>query len=166
MVTHPDARVQAVLEQMREAESQQAIDRLRLVHATSPKAVYILSNIPLDIDVDELLTWSEMMSGSRLRQAWERSGGVLPLEPVWLATNFPQLWKSPAAAKQDVRGAFKKDGFPNTISIRKTILSKFEYKKMSQRRWSVCLSSDSDPALVASKLIALLNERVNVKSSQ
>jgi len=32
VVVHPDQRVQAVHEQLREHESQQAIDRLRLVH--------------------------------------------------------------------------------------------------------------------------------------
>src|SRR5574337_201002 len=36
---HPDARVQAVLEQIRECESTQAIDRLRLVHSPDTKLV-------------------------------------------------------------------------------------------------------------------------------
>jgi len=42
---HPDARVQAVVEQSREAEMLQAIDRLRLIHTKRRKTVYILCSI-------------------------------------------------------------------------------------------------------------------------
>lgn len=51
---HPDPRVQAVLEQIREAESLQAIDRLRLIFNDERKHVWILCNIPLDLPVDVL----------------------------------------------------------------------------------------------------------------
>ena len=37
---HPDERVQAVVEMYREAETMQAIDRLRLIHNPTPKNVY------------------------------------------------------------------------------------------------------------------------------
>jgi hypothetical protein len=58
---HPDPRVQALLEQAREAEILQAIDRLRLVHNAEPKSVYILCSIPLpDIEIDRLVTWEEL----------------------------------------------------------------------------------------------------------
>jgi hypothetical protein len=39
---HPDPRVQAVVEQGREAEMLPAIDRLRLIHGERRKTVYIL----------------------------------------------------------------------------------------------------------------------------
>jgi hypothetical protein len=55
---HPDPRVQAVVEQPREAEMLQAIDRLRLIHTEKRKTVYILCSVPLDIPVDELVTWN------------------------------------------------------------------------------------------------------------
>ena len=42
---HPDRRVQAVVEQVREAEMLQAIDRLRLIHSHQKKTVVILCNI-------------------------------------------------------------------------------------------------------------------------
>lgn len=99
VVRHPDPRVQAILEQLREGESQQAIDRLRLVHAATPKRVYLLSNIALDIDVDQVVTWDEMMNGGgRIEQAWNTLQGVMPLAPAWLATQFPHLWKTVDAA--------------------------------------------------------------------
>lgn len=51
---HPDPRVQAIVEQPREAEMLQAIDRLRLVHSEIRKTVYILCNIPL---ASQLMSW-------------------------------------------------------------------------------------------------------------
>jgi len=78
---HLDRRVQAVVEQTREAEMVQAIDRLRLIHSTREKAVFILCNIPLDIPVDELVTWRELAGDGRLaktlqackEEGWMRS---------------------------------------------------------------------------------------------
>jgi hypothetical protein len=57
---HPDPRVQAVVEQGREAEMVQAIDRLRLIHTEKRKTVYILCSIPLDLPIDELVTWRQL----------------------------------------------------------------------------------------------------------
>jgi hypothetical protein len=73
---HPDPRVQAVLEQEREAEMWQAIDRLRL-------------NIP----VDELVTWKQLIGDRRLSDApaecdakgWDAP----PLAPWELSRLFP-----------------------------------------------------------------------------
>jgi len=62
---HPDRRVQAVVEQIREAEMLQAIDRLRLIHSPRKKTVVILCNIPLDIPVDELVTWRQLARDGR-----------------------------------------------------------------------------------------------------
>ena len=44
VLVHPDPRVQAVIEQVRERETAQAIDRLRLIHRTVPARVIVLSN--------------------------------------------------------------------------------------------------------------------------
>lgn len=57
---HPDARIQRVLELVRENEMVQASDRLRLIHAKQEKRVIILCSIPLDITVDELRTLDEL----------------------------------------------------------------------------------------------------------
>ena len=54
-----DLRLQAVTRQLRECETLQAIDRLRLIHNkkanNAKKTVLILSNVPLDIDVDQIM---------------------------------------------------------------------------------------------------------------
>jgi hypothetical protein len=101
---HPDRRVQAVVEQAREAEMLQAIDRLRLIHSPRKKIVCILCNIPLDIPVDELVTWRELVGDGRLAQALEaceKNGwDALPLAAAELARLFPELWGTEKAAEQ------------------------------------------------------------------
>ena len=44
----------------------QAIDRLRLIHSEKRKMVYVLCSIPLDIQVDELVTWKQLTGDRRL----------------------------------------------------------------------------------------------------
>ena len=97
---HPDRRAQAILEQLRESETLQAIDRLRLIHCPEPKLVVVLSNIPLDIEVDALLTWDDLIHGSRLEQAWRTAGDVMPMVPKWLSANHTSLWSTPGSAKK------------------------------------------------------------------
>lgn len=97
---HPDPRVQALLELIREAETLQAIDRIRLVHTDSPKYVYILSNVPLSIPVNHLLNWDQIISGyTKLSEAWYKAEGVLPLGKKWLADNAPEQFPTEYAAK-------------------------------------------------------------------
>ncbi|MHB2025145.1 MAG: hypothetical protein ACYCPQ_00695 [Elusimicrobiota bacterium] len=103
---HPDPRVQRVLEIKRERESLQAIDRLRLIHALHPKEVYILGNIPLDLDIDRLVNFRDLTMGrevSRLGQAYVRGGGVLPMIPRFLAETWPDLFPTNEAARWDLR---------------------------------------------------------------
>jgi hypothetical protein len=101
---HPDRRVQAVLEQIREAEMVQAIDRLRLIHSPREKTVIILCNIPLPIPVDELVTWRELVGDNRLAEALEicdeNRWEALPLEPGELTRLFPELWGTEKAAER------------------------------------------------------------------
>jgi hypothetical protein len=98
---HVDPRVQAVIEQVRERETAQAIDRLRLIHRTVPARVIVLSNLVLDLTVDRLTTWREIMP-SRLEQAAAR-GPAVPLSASELRRCFPKLWLSKVAATRDLQ---------------------------------------------------------------
>jgi hypothetical protein len=104
---HPDRRVQAVVDQTREAEMVQAIDRLRLIHSAREKTVYILCNIPLDIPVDELVTWRELAGDGRLPKALEvceeQGWDALPLAAKQLHRLFPELWGTKKAAEDWAR---------------------------------------------------------------
>jgi hypothetical protein len=163
-IVHADARVQAVHEQIRECESVQAIDRLRLVWCQQEKLVYVLSNIPLDLRVHELRGWEELVYGTRLEQAWDRGHGVLPLQPAWLAATFPDLWASEGAAKKDVPRAGRKRGqLSNKTSIRNLSLFEFEYKRATARRWSRCLATSNESGPVQRQLSRLLGEQVQVR---
>lgn len=100
---HPDPRCQRVLEQLREREIEQAVDRARLIHNPAPKSVFLLTNIPCDITIDRVVSWPELRAGgSRLERAFSRTGGVLPLSYAELARVFPDLWRSAKAAEGDL----------------------------------------------------------------
>ena len=159
---HPDRRAQAILEQIRESETLQAIDRLRLIHCEEPKLVVMLSNIPLDIEVDALLTWDELMHGSRLEQAWQAAGVVMPLVDNWLSANHNSLWPTPAAAKKDMQRHTQKGQITNRFFINKMSPFTFKYWAGGQRRPSTCLSRVEDPAAVSTALGALLWRPVRV----
>jgi len=101
---HPDPRVQAVVEQGREAEMVQAIDRLRLIHNEKRKTVYILCSIPLDLAVDELVTWKQLTGDRRLSDALAdcdaRGWDALPLAAKEMSRLFPNLWATKKAAER------------------------------------------------------------------
>ena len=81
----------------------QAIDRLRLIHSPREKTVFILCNIPLDIPVDELVTWRELAGDGRLLKALEtceeKGWEALPLAAKELTRLFPELWGTEKAAE-------------------------------------------------------------------
>jgi hypothetical protein len=96
---HPDPRVQALLEQVREREIEQAVGRLRLVWRTKPARVFLLSNTPTRLTVDRLVTWDALMP-DRLEQAVLRLGRVLPLSASELARVCPDLWPTAKAVER------------------------------------------------------------------
>jgi hypothetical protein len=60
--SHPDPRGASLLQQSREAQSEQAIARLRLLDANIPKRVLVLSNVPLPgLPVDEWLKFAAVV---------------------------------------------------------------------------------------------------------
>ena len=84
--THPDWKVQDLLEIQREAEITQGIDRLRLVRGNKDRQVFILTSIPVDITVDHLWDWNHLQE---FLGDWESSGGIIPLKPQDYVTTFP-----------------------------------------------------------------------------
>jgi hypothetical protein len=92
------------VEQGREAEVIQAVDRLRLIHNEKRKTVYILCSIPLDIPVDELVTWKQLTGDRRLSDALaecdEKGWDALPLAAKEMSRLFPTLWTTEKAAER------------------------------------------------------------------
>ena len=95
---HPDPRCQAMLEQVREAEIVQAIDRVRPVF--NRRKLLVLNNLPLDLTVDHAMPWPELRPG-KFVHAFARHG-VLPLSAGDLSKAFPDLWAFENTAKSDL----------------------------------------------------------------
>ena len=92
--TFSDIRVEAVHQQLREAESIQAIARLRLVHNKERKRVFILSNVPLEVPIDELIKFDDLMPDT-LEYEFLKAGNI-PLTPLGFLKLRPDL-----AGKED-----------------------------------------------------------------
>lgn len=113
-----DPYCQALMEQAREAESIQALDRLRLVHADQPKIVFILSNQPLPgITPDHLVKLDELLLPGRIATVMLRDNAITG--PATMAQRHPDLFKDQQAAKDALSEALMGD-FPNRIYIGKS----------------------------------------------
>jgi hypothetical protein len=113
-----DPYCQAMMEQAREAESIQAIDRLRLVHSDKPKIVFILSNQPLPgITPDHLVKLDELLLPGRIATVMLRDQAITG--PATMAQRHPDLFKDQQAAKDALSEASMGD-FPNRIYIGKS----------------------------------------------
>ena len=96
-----DPRIEAVQKQIREAETVQAIARLRLVWADYQKRVFLLSNLPVEMPVDHLLEFNDLMP-DRLEIELIKTGD-LPLTQLGLEKMRPDLELSKEASKKLVQ---------------------------------------------------------------
>ena len=92
-----DPRVEAVQKQIREAETVQAIARLRPVWAEYQKRVFLLSNLPVEMPVDHLIEFNDLMP-DRLEMELITTGD-LPLTPLGLEKMRPDLGYAGAKAR-------------------------------------------------------------------
>ena len=72
--------------------------RLRLVHAKYPKRVFLLSNLPVEVPVDRLVPFTDLMP-DRLELELIRRGNV-PLTPLGLLKMRPDLASNNEQAKK------------------------------------------------------------------
>jgi hypothetical protein len=84
-------------------------DGLRLIHSPRKKTVAILCNIPLDMPVDDLVTWRELVGDGRLARALEvceeNGWEALPLAPGELVRLFPELWETCVSSRSVIDGS-------------------------------------------------------------
>jgi hypothetical protein len=131
---HPDWRAQLLLEQVREAESEQALDRLRLLRGEGKqRQVYVLSNVPLNITVDYGWSWTKYQQLLSLR---EEADGVMPLNPEHLMKRCPDNSKGLTRTKELIQD-WKRSEMLIVNTIRKSDLYVSEYRPVgSSSRWS------------------------------
>lgn len=164
---HPDPRVQTIIELIREAETLQCIDRLRLVHIVEPKQVILLSNLVLDLTVDNLLSWGEVVEGTtKLNEVWKKTEGVIPLSDKWLSATFPDLFPSAGSAKGYLKSVGEELGqLSNGIIIRElTQLSIFSYAISGQSGPALRCLTKYDLEETKNRLATLIGKAVSVKS--
>ena len=143
----------------------QAIDRLRLIHSAREKTVYILCNIPLDIPVDELVTWRELAGDDRLTgalAACEESGrDALPLAPTELTRLFPELWGTEKAAERWL----SKNPLDPLICIIRLWGVLADYRRSGRhRRWSKALvRHGADARLALADVLGVPAEDIRVR---
>ena len=105
VLRHPDIWGDRILKQVREAEIEQAVDRIRLIHNEHPKEVYLLSPVVLDITVDRIVKWIHFrVGGTRIEKAVQ-CVSFIPLSSRECGRLLPDLWKNPETAGADLRDA-------------------------------------------------------------
>lgn len=139
---HEDATVQSLLELSRERQSGQVIDRARLLRraAGDEPDIYTLTSLPLDIEVDELVTWEELRNGgSKERRALEWSLAnkrALVLSAKWMGENMPEISGAPRSAKAlaaDLKAVFKVQRSNNIFLLDRCTLNMAAATKQGQR---------------------------------
>lgn len=104
--SHPDPRVSSVIEAIREQETGQAVDRLRLLNDGPQKRVFLLSDAPLDMTVDEARPWKEMYQPSKLDLVLNHFKSFVPVSPQLLTQELPSVFSNQQAAKDWLRHNF------------------------------------------------------------
>jgi hypothetical protein len=158
---HPDWRCQALLEQMRESESTQAIDRLRLLRPHSEglqRRVFILCSVPLDVTVDHLESWSGLQ---KLIALLEDCESIVPLNPKHLMIASTTALAE-GTAKERVKD-LKRMKTLISIYIRKSILLAAQYRLRGQKRASeVLYDAKYSAEQVQARLAEIAGEPVEV----
>ena len=160
---HPDPHAQVLLEQIREAETAQAIDRLRLVHKSkgprSPR-VFILSNIPVDIEVDELFRWEQYQL---IQQLVDESDGFIPLNKTHLMSHAKSIRTTSVAANRIKKIKDNWDWYQSTGMLKGW--SQFKYRKIGGTKWSrvICCLPEDD---LIKKIGILMGARIEVSADE
>lgn len=159
---HPDERADALLGLIRETESVQAIDRLRLLRPHREgldRRVFILSSQPLDLRLDNLWSWDSLKKSQRIIDACD---GIVPLNAEHLMAADPLVGKERACKHRikELKGA----RLLIDILIREAALFSVRYKTSAQRRWSEALIvGDHSLKAVRARLTALADADVSVE---
>jgi len=142
----------------------QAIDRLRLIHSERQKTVCILCNIPLDIPVDGLVTWRQLIGDNRLAQALEtceeKGWNALPFAASELTRLFPALWETRKAAEHWT-AKNPPEANRNIIRVWGVLNA---YRAPRQTRWSKALVRHGAEAHVAlAKVLGVPTEDIRIR---
>ena len=101
VTTFGDTHCQEIMESLREQESLQGVDRLRLVHAKTPKTIYLLSNLALPgIRPAVLTTLDALLLPGRLAEVMLRDKAITG--SATMAQRHPDLYENEKQASNDL----------------------------------------------------------------
>jgi hypothetical protein len=155
---HPDPLVNRILVQKRDAELLQAFGRIRPIHATEPKRVFLLTSGPIPwVSIDYLVKLDELLPDARASRGPLAGKGVLPLAPAALVKLLPDEWPTENAAKSWVRYTLKgRIPGKNILSRDPTLYQLIRYRLAQQPgRPAEALTWLSDEAAVQKALEAI-----------
>ena len=96
-----DPRIEKLHAQEREAETVQAIARLRLVHSPYVKRVFLLGNLPIEMPIDRLVTLDELIPDRLEKELLDKRN--LPITALGIVKMRPDLADNTNSAKQMLR---------------------------------------------------------------
>jgi hypothetical protein len=92
-----------VLNQIREQEIEQALDRLRLINSSETKKVYLLTSIVIDEEISESKNWNEIIRNTKMDKAIQfalKKAKAFPLSATGILSATPNdLWYTRNAVK-------------------------------------------------------------------
>jgi hypothetical protein len=135
--SYTDVRIERLHGQFREAETTQAIARLRLVYSKYVKQVFLLSNLPVEIPVDRFVKFDELLL-DRLELELIKSKNI-PLSPTGLLKMRPDLFTSIASAKQAINRSLLSTtaNLKSLPSLYQASLFTVEFKAFNNDRWNI-----------------------------
>jgi hypothetical protein len=134
--SYTDVRIERLHGQFREAETTQAIARLRLVYSKYVKQVFLLSNLPVEIPVDRFVKFDELLL-DRLEVELVKSKNI-PLSPTGLLKMRPDLFDTYNAAKKALHKSHVCLGgsLKSMPSLYKASSFTVEFKALNNDRWN------------------------------
>ena len=134
--SYTDTRIEALHGQFREAETTQAIARLRLVYSKYVKQVFLLSNLPVEIPVDRFVKFDELLL-DRLEIELIKSKNI-PLSPTGLLKMRPDLFDKYNAAKKALHKShvYLGGSLKSMPSLYKASSFTVEFKALNNDRWN------------------------------
>ncbi len=170
--THADPHCRDVLEAMREQESLQALDRLRMIHADKVKEVYLISNQPLpDVVPDHLVTLDSMTLPGRLAEMALRDSVIVTDRKVML-DRYSDLFSTVDDVRHSIRDWQEESNFngrfPNKDTYYADAHCRFvttTYRTTDQRGGkprTVIIPNSIDPATVPNLLAAIHGKPVRM----
>ncbi len=124
VMTHRDQWGDRILRQIREAEIEQAMDRIRLIHNVEPKQVFLMSPVVANVTVDQVVEWKDFKhGGTSIKRAIEKHG-ILFLSAADCAAYMPDIWKS----RQDAHNHLKRANLLSKSPCEINLNGKFDDK--------------------------------------